>query len=215
MFKGDAARSKTRERFETRLKRFSDRLISFPDIADWCADLRRNTTPREAGRAEAFEMLQRDLLAGDFEFNGRSLVRFLSPGVTRTRMSRSWLREAIEHNYDNECGQSYLKNCWLPQHPFQCWLAKHELPSSPKRFQRTDSHDKQAHAAPKSKLGSGAKTRGIADAIEKLFPSGIPKGLTAKERNNLIVNWLRDKKCSVPKDPPRAIQRVLKARQSK
>jgi hypothetical protein len=71
------------------------------------------------------------------------------------------------------------------------------------------------HAAPKSKLGSGAKTRGITDAIEKLFPGGIPKGLTAKDRNNRIVNWLRDNGCSEPKDPARAIQRVLKARQSK
>jgi hypothetical protein len=132
MFKSDAARCKTLERFETRLKRFSDRLTSFPEIADWYADLRRNTTPREAGRAEAFEMLQRDLLAGDFEINGRSLVRFLYPGVTETRMKRSWLRDVIERNYDNQRGQSYLENCWLPQNPFRCWRAKHELPSSPK-----------------------------------------------------------------------------------
>ena len=134
VLKRDPARSKTLEDFEKRFKSFFDRLIPFPEIADWYSDLRRNTTSKEAGLAEAFEMLKCDLLAGDFEENGRSLVRFLYPGVTKTRMTRSWLLNAIEHNYDNELAQTYLEHCWLPREPFRCWLAKHELPTSPNRF---------------------------------------------------------------------------------
>lgn len=74
------------------------------------------------------------------------------------------------------------------------------------------SHDELARAAPESLLGLGAKTRGIAEAINQLWPDGIPTGLSAKERNNAIINCLRDKGYSVPGNPERAIQRVLRAR---
>ena len=66
-----------------------------------------------------------------------------------------------------------------------------------------------------SKSGRGAKTRGIAQAIGQLWPNGIPEGLIAKERNKAIIDWLRDKEYSVPSQPERAIQRVLKARLSR
>jgi hypothetical protein len=63
-----------------------------------------------------------------------------------------------------------------------------------------------------SKSGPGAKTRGIEQAIGQLWPSGIPEGLSAKDRNNMVIDWLRQKGYSVPGNPERAIQRVLKAR---
>ena len=66
-----------------------------------------------------------------------------------------------------------------------------------------------------SKSGPGAKTRGIAEAIGQLWPGGIPEGLTAKDRNRAIIEWLRDNKYSVPSQPERAIQRVLKAQLSR
>ena len=66
-----------------------------------------------------------------------------------------------------------------------------------------------------SKLGPGAKTRGIAGAIDELWPNKIPKGLTAKDRNSAIIEWLVENGCSVPTNPERAIQRVLKARRSR
>lgn len=65
---------------------------------------------------------------------------------------------------------------------------------------------------PGSRSGSGAKTRGIAGAIDELWPNEIPKGLTAKDRNKQIIKWLVENGCSVPTNPERAIQRVLKAR---
>jgi hypothetical protein len=68
---------------------------------------------------------------------------------------------------------------------------------------------------PGSKSGPGAKTLGIAEAIDQLWPDEIPKGLTAKDRNTAILKWLRLKNYSVPSQPERAIQRVLKARRSR
>lgn len=56
----------------------------------------------------------------------------------------------------------------------------------------------------------GPKTLGVTDAINHIWSNKIPKGLSAKERNRLIIEWLKNKGCSVPKSPERAIQRVLK-----
>jgi hypothetical protein len=56
----------------------------------------------------------------------------------------------------------------------------------------------------------GAKSVGIKQAIGELWPSGIPNGLAAKERNNKIIEWLRKNGCSVSNAPERTIQRVLR-----
>lgn len=77
------------------------------------------------------------------------------------------------------------------------------------------SHHEPARAAPQSLSGPGAKTRGIAEAINQLWPNGIPIGLSAKDRNNAVIKWLNDKGYSVPINPERAIQRALSARRSR
>jgi hypothetical protein len=59
----------------------------------------------------------------------------------------------------------------------------------------------------------GAKTRGIVEAIEKIWPAGIPGGITAKSRDRQIVEWLEGHGCSVPS--ARTIQRVLKGQYRK
>jgi hypothetical protein len=66
-----------------------------------------------------------------------------------------------------------------------------------------------------SESGPGAKTRGIAEAIDELWHGEIPEGIVAKDRNKAILNFLCQKKYSVPRNPERAIQRVLKARLSR
>jgi len=78
----------------------------------------------------------------------------------------------------------------------------------------TNSNKESVRAGPDFKSSLGAKTRGIADAMSQLWPDGIPKGLSAKDRNKAITNWLRDKGCSIPANPERAIQRVLKDQRS-
>jgi hypothetical protein len=60
-----------------------------------------------------------------------------------------------------------------------------------------------------ARAGGGAKKRGITEAIEQLWPNGIPKGLSAKQRNIRIVDWLKNNGCSVPASPERAIQRAI------
>jgi hypothetical protein len=62
----------------------------------------------------------------------------------------------------------------------------------------------------------GAITLGITEAIKALWGSvdRIPKALGAKERNNKILGWLKQKEYSVPKGEglARAVQRVIKPR---
>jgi hypothetical protein len=75
-------------------------------------------------------------LASEFEENGRSRVLYLHPLVTKARMTRECLKDAIEHNYDGDRGRSqYLPHCWMPRRMFVRWLAKHRLPESPPRFE--------------------------------------------------------------------------------
>jgi hypothetical protein len=61
----------------------------------------------------------------------------------------------------------------------------------------------------------GAKGRGIDEAIDDLWPDRIPDGLSAKDRNKKIVEWLAANGHSRPINPERAIQRVLQARRSR
>ena len=56
----------------------------------------------------------------------------------------------------------------------------------------------------------GAKTIGIREAIKDLWTDRIPEGLSAKERNNAICEWLELHGYSVPANPARAVQRVLR-----
>jgi hypothetical protein len=70
-------------------------------------------------------------------------------------------------------------------------------------------------AARKSQSGPGAKARGIAEAIYQLWRNRIPEGLSAKDRNKAIIEWLRANGRSRPTNPERAIQRVLKEQQFK
>jgi hypothetical protein len=133
---------------EERIRRFEEEQrrkrewINFAEIADWCSELDGSAVPNEAARENAYRMLERDLLAGNFEEGGRSRVRFVFPGVSVThgKMTRKWLQDAIDNNYDNEHGRSYLRACWLPRKLFQCWCGWHHLPKSPPRFEPQESH---------------------------------------------------------------------------
>jgi hypothetical protein len=78
--------------------------------------------------------------------------------------------------------------------------------------------DEATRAASIPKLGEGAKTRGIVEAITQLWPNArIPPGLTPKERDNAIIGELKRVGSSIPS--VRTIQRTLatlkKAQQSK
>ena len=73
--------------------------------------------------------------------------------------------------------------------------------------------DKQAGEVCRPQSG-GALSRGIEEAIDQLWPDGIPKGLRAKDRNELIRKQVILNGGSVlsPDGFARAVQRVLKKR---
>jgi hypothetical protein len=130
-------------RFEEDQRRKRD-WISFVEIAEWYSGLEVPTNPKKATAAaeQAYRMLQTDLLAGLFEEGGRSRVRFVFPGVSWThgKMTRKWLQDAIDNDWDGRRGRSYLENCWLPRKLFQRWCGWHHLPKSPPRFEPQKSH---------------------------------------------------------------------------
>jgi hypothetical protein len=65
---------------------------------------------------------------------------------------------------------------------------------------------------PKQKQVRALKSQGIEGVIEALWSGNIPNGLSAKERNKKIIDYLAANGLSVSTSPERAIQRVLKAR---
>jgi hypothetical protein len=70
-----------------------------------------------------------------------------------------------------------------------------------------------------AKIGSNAAQRrgqpishGVRSAIKDLWPGGIPADLMAKERDEQIIQWLKDhNKQNISKNISRTIQRALKA----
>lgn len=114
--------------------------ISFREIADWYSEFASHGVPSEAARANAYDMLESDLLSGDFEEQGRSRVLYLHFRHFRTvtaRMTRQQLNDALDLDGLSlaDVRSQYLAPCWIPRHLFDRWLAKHELPPSPARFE--------------------------------------------------------------------------------
>jgi hypothetical protein len=127
--------------------------INFAEIAEWFSEL-GGFGPNETEREKAYRMLEDDLLAGVFEEAGHSQVLFTHPQVSLAdeKMTRQWLKDAIDHNFDNEHGRSYLKHCWLPRNLFERWCARHHLPKSPPRFQ--PSQESRGRVLPEGADGS-------------------------------------------------------------
>ena len=126
------------ERF-TRTQRQQRAWINFAEISEWCAELGGAVVPNEAARASAYEKLQRDLLEGEFEENGRTRVLYLHPRTVKAKMTGSWMHDMIDTFPPATIRSEYLDHCWLPRNLFQRWLAKHHLPASPPRFEATPS----------------------------------------------------------------------------
>src|SRR5262249_45713727 len=109
--------------------------INFEEIAVLCSELDGSGVPNQAAFENACSNLERALLLRDFDENGRSRVFYLHPSTVRTRMTREWLQDAIEYNYDGHRGRSkFLPWCWVSRAMYERWAAKHNLPISPPRF---------------------------------------------------------------------------------
>jgi hypothetical protein len=77
-----------------------------------------------------------------------------------------------------------------------------------------ESYTERVNVVPSLRSG-GAKTRGVIQAMDRLWPGGIPKGLSAKDRNKAIRTQLEIDESSIPQDLPRIVQRALKERRPK
>jgi hypothetical protein len=109
--------------------------LNLEEIAELCSELDGSGVPNEAARENAYRNLERDLLSGDFEENGRSRVLYLHPSTVRTRMTPEWLQDAIDYNYDGHRGRSeFLPWCWIARSMYERFAAKHNLPIAPPRF---------------------------------------------------------------------------------
>jgi hypothetical protein len=89
--------------------------INFAEIADWCSEVDGSVVPNESARASAYEKLQRDLLEGDFEENGRSRVLYLHPWTVKAKVTRQWMENMIETHPPATIRSKYLDHCWLPR----------------------------------------------------------------------------------------------------
>ena len=67
-----------------------------------------------------------------------------------------------------------------------------------------------ARDPPRRQPGLGAKTNGITEAIIHLWPQKIPRGLSAKDRDNQVLKYLTENNLSVPANLRKAIQRAVK-----
>ena len=140
---------KLARRDEDRIRRFEEdqrrkrEWINFSEIAEEYSERGGPAGPKKAValREHAYTMLKDDLLDGFFEKGGRSQALFLFPAVTKgRRMTRQWLQDAIDNNYDGRRGRLYLEHCWLPRNHYERWCARHHLPKSPPRFEPQESH---------------------------------------------------------------------------
>jgi hypothetical protein len=119
--------------------------INFEELADRCAHGDNVFVPNEAVRSGAYDLLCRDVLAGDFEETGESQILFLAPAfsvpmttaevpVRACRMTRERLRSAIETpvtqmDPSGISRSQYLAPCWIPHRMAERWLSKHGLQS--------------------------------------------------------------------------------------
>ncbi len=69
---------------------------------------------------------------------------------------------------------------------------------------------KEVTASTRSRIKSGANSMGVRLALDALWPSGVPEGLRAKDRNKAVHEWLKDNNKSIPGDIAKAVQRALK-----
>jgi hypothetical protein len=110
--------------------------INFREIVDWCSELGATAEQDEARRVNAYTWLQDDWLDGDFEDTaGKSRVLYLFHRVSRIRITRTQLLDILRTYPPEEARSEFLDRCWLQRPMFQSWLAKHNLPLSPSRFE--------------------------------------------------------------------------------
>ena len=141
-----------------RILRFMDRQknerawIAFPELAEGYG--------RNIGSAEGYEQLKRAVINGEFERNGRSRVLYLHPGVTRTKMTREWMRNVVETYPAETVRRHYLAACWIPRE-----LANASCQAVKRTGHRRKCHDTPALDEMYRLIGRGISIRDAADQV--------------------------------------------------
>ena len=171
-----------RQRDENRIRRFEEvqrrkrNWINFTEIAEEYSERDGPVAPEKAAaeRERACAMLEHDLLARNFEENGRSQVLFLFPGFTDRRMTPQRLQDAIDYNYDNRCGRSYLENCWITRNRYERWREWHNLGELPPRFRPQKSQNvSRANSSNETATTKALATAGDETAATKALASHL------------------------------------------
>jgi hypothetical protein len=114
-------------------QRVEHHFINLRDLVDWCV---RSTTTASVdqqtdARELAYKLLAESMLSGEFE-QGRPLVRFLHPEVSRWRLNREQIKLAFE-SYAGSDGlvdlaaaeNDFWRFCWFPRGLARQWLESH------------------------------------------------------------------------------------------
>jgi hypothetical protein len=173
--RADALRKARIERFAKR-QRQVHAWVNLAEIAEYCAREGGSIVPDETKRVLAYDDLTQEILNGAFEENGRSTVLFLNPGVSKARLTRDWLKNIIEFNYDGDGGRrGYLPYCWARRELVERWFERRRLAKPAEWFAaRSSSADANAQRRKPSKATEAAQ------ALRRLFPCGRPS-LNLKE----------------------------------
>jgi hypothetical protein len=84
----------------------------------------------------------------------------------------------LESNVEKDVRSEYLDHCWIPRRLFNRWLAKHELPLSPVRFEpqegkvtipRHRGEPRKSNLTPRDEVRNFIATR---------WPNGRPANVT-------------------------------------
>ena len=189
--------------------------INFREIVDWCSELGGSAERDEARRVNAYKWLQDDWFDGDFEDTaGKSRVLYLFHRVSRIRMTRDQLLNILRTHPTEIARSDFFDRCWLERPMFQRWLAKHQLPLRPSRFEPREGEtiieppSQQFEPSGETKIEpapqfepSGAETaietpqrrisgrkpyprEAVRAYIDKLYPEGVPANVTYKKIAN-------------------------------
>ena len=124
------SRTARTNRFRER-QRHSLEWINFDAIADWCARANGDIKPDEERRSLAYTELQKALLEGDFEKEGRTRVIFLNPKSPMAKMTRERLTSIAGFHDAHVLRSQYLAHCWIPRAHSRIWFEVRRLPIPP------------------------------------------------------------------------------------
>jgi hypothetical protein len=132
---------KARKWREQRIDRFKQaqrrrrEWINIAEIAEWCSESEGSIVSNLDARSSAYEKLLHDLLNGDFEESGKSRVLFLHSWTKMAKMTPARMQAVVETESPKTVRSDYLDHCWIPRTLFQRWLATHNMPVAPPRFE--------------------------------------------------------------------------------